>query len=130
MTAHRLIVIAMSADPDGLPLFSQTFPGNTVDASTLAPALARLKASLPLPPSLPPCLPALGARKTIFVADRGAVSQDNLLAVRAAGLHYIVGLRLRRAGEEIAALLDDSAPYEEVEENLLAKTFESGGRPA
>ena len=113
-SSHRLIVIAMAVDPDGLPLFSQTFPGNTVDASTLAPALARLK--------------ALGVQKTIFVADRGAVSQDNLLAVRAAGLDYIVGLRLRRAGEDIAALLDDPAPYEEVEENLLAKTVEFGGR--
>lgn len=112
--SHRQIVIGMAVDPDGLPLLSETFAGNTVDSKTIAPVLRRLK--------------GMGVQDVVFVADRGAVSKTNLKAIRKAELHYIVGLRLRNAGELMPGILKDSTPYETIEENLLAKKVELKGR--
>jgi len=74
---------------EGLPLLSETFAGNTVDSKTIAPVLRRLK--------------GMGVQDVVFVADRGAVSQTNLKAIRKAELHYIVGLRLRNAERDSAS---------------------------
>jgi len=112
--SHRQIVIGMAVDPDGLPLLSQTFAGNTIDSKTVAPVLERLK--------------AVGVQDVIFVADRGAVSQMNLKAMRKAELHYIVGLRLRNAGDLMPGILKDPTAYESIEDNLLAKKVALNGR--
>ena len=112
--SHRQIVLGMAVDPDGLPLLSETFAGNTVDTKTIRPVVTRLE--------------AMGAGDVVFVADRGAVSQSNLKAVRKAELHYIVGLRLRNAGELMPKILNDTTAYETIEDNLLAKKVVVGGR--
>jgi len=112
--SHRQIVIGMAVDPDGLPLLSETFAGNTLDSKTIAPVLSRLE--------------AMGVQDVVFVADRGAVSQTNLKAIRKAELHYIVGLRLRNAGELMPGILKDTTPYETIQENLPAKKVVLGGR--
>lgn len=115
-TSHRVILAGMAVDPLGLPLLSQVFPGNTMDAQTIKPVLKRLK--------------ALGVDKTTFVMDRGGVSEENLEAIRSQGLHYIVGLRLRRARELHAVIDADKSPYETVADGngLLVRAIKHEGR--
>jgi hypothetical protein len=113
--SHRQIVVGMAVDPDGLPLLSQTFPGNTVDVKTVAPVVARLK--------------EMKVEEIVFVSDRGTVSQENLKAIRQAGLHYIVGLKLRQAKDLRPIIVRDASPYQMVQENLLAKKVMLEGRP-
>lgn len=111
--SHRQILIGMAVDPDGLPLLTQTFRGNTADSKTVVPVIARLK--------------KLGVDRAVFVADRGMVSRKNLEQISGAGLDYIVGLRLRRAGAAIGQVLADTSPYEQVKEGLQAKRVKLGG---
>lgn len=112
--SHRQIIIGMAVDPDGLPLVTEVFSGNTADSKTILPVVARLK--------------DLGVEKTVIVADRGMVSKDNLSEIAQAGLEYIVGLRLRRAGKEMDEILADKSPCEAVSDGLQAKriTLKSG----
>jgi len=112
--SHRQIVVGMAVDPDGLPLLSQTFPGNTVDVTTIAPVVKRLK--------------EMKVEEIVFVSDRGTVSEDNLRAIHQAGLHYIVGLKLRQAKDLRPVIVQDSSPYQVVRENLLAKKLVHKGR--
>lgn len=112
--SHRQMVVGMAVDPDGLPLLSHCFPGNTVDVQTVDPVVERLH--------------ALGIRDIVFVADRGVLSAANLEAIRQAGLHYIVGVRLRQSGELMPTILADTAPYEELESGLQVKRIEREGR--
>lgn len=113
-TSHRRIVVGMAVDPEGLPLLSHTFPGHTADSQTIATVLARLK--------------AMGVNRVVFVADRGCVSLANLKSIRAAGMDYIVGLRLRRAGSLMPTILADKTPYQKVADNLLAKAVQLDDR--
>jgi len=113
-SSHRQIVVGLAVDGDGLPLVSETFAGNTVDGKTLPVVVKRLK--------------GMGVEQVVFVADRGCVSKKNLEEIGQAGLEYIVGLRLRRAGDLMPAILADTSPYESVQENLLAKAVKREGK--
>jgi len=85
-----------------------------VDVKTLPVVVKRLR--------------GMGVEQVVFVADRGCVSKKNLEEIGRAGLDYIVGLRLRRAGDLVPAILADTSPYEQVQENLLAKAVEREGK--
>jgi len=70
---------------------------DTSDQITVVPMLTRLH--------------GMGLRNVCWVADRGMTSEKNLASVRAAGLHYIVGVRLRAAEDLGTPSLKDEAPY-------------------
>jgi hypothetical protein len=55
-------------------------------------------------------------------------SEVNLSSVRAAGLHYVVGIRLRAAEDLRAAITADEAAYHKAAEGLLVKDVRLGDR--
>jgi len=111
---RKQIVIGLAVDQQGLPIASDVFSGDTSDALTVVPMLTRLR--------------ALGLRKVIWVADRGMASAENISAVRAAGLHYIVGIRLRAAEELREAISQDRKPFVPTDEGMMVKEVRVAGR--
>lgn len=111
---RKQIVIGLAVDQQGIPVASDVFSGDTNDSLTVVPMLTRLR--------------AMGIQNVVWVADRGMASKDNLAAVRAARLDYIVGIRLRAAEELRAAISADDAPFEHAAEGLQAKEVIVDGR--
>ena len=68
--------------PEGLPLGCEIFPGNTYEGDTLIPAVEKLAARAP------------GARLAV-IADAGLLSKANEAALRARGIPFILGARLK-----------------------------------
>jgi transposase len=104
---RRQIVIGLAADQQGLPIASDVWSGDTNDALTVVPMLSRLR--------------QMGLSRVVWVADRGMASDANMAAVRAAGLDYILGVRLRAVEALRAAISADTKPYEQAAEGLLVK---------
>jgi hypothetical protein len=111
---RKQIVVGLAVDQQGLPIASDVYSGDTGDVVTVVPMLERLR--------------HLGLRKVMWVADRGMASDLNLAAVRAAGLDYIVGVRLRAVPELRAAISADDTPYVDAAEGLQVKEVRQGGR--
>lgn len=111
---RKQIVIGLAVDQQGLPIASDVYGGDTSDALTVVPMLDRLK--------------RLGLKRVIWVADRGMASSMNLASVRAAGIDYIVGVRLRAAEELRAAISRDDTAYVEAGEGLQVKEVRVEGK--
>ena len=111
---RKQIVIGLAVDQEGLPIASDVYSGDTNDALTVVPMLERLK--------------ALGLRNVVWVADRGMASSLNVASVAAAGLDYILGVRLRADDDLRAAIARDDTPYAEAAEGLMAKDIRLGDR--
>jgi hypothetical protein len=111
---RRQIVIGLAVDQNGLPIASDVHSGETNDSVTVVPMLTRLR--------------SLGLSRVVWVADRGMASDLNLSSVRAAGLHYVVGIRLRAVEDLRAAITADPTPYRSAAEGLLVKDVRLGNR--
>ena len=111
---RRQIVIGLATDQQGLPIASDVFSGDTNDALTVVPMLTRLR--------------AMGLSRVVWVADRGMSSDANMAAIRIHNLDYILGIRLRAAGDLRAAISADTTPYEEAAEGLMVKQVRIGGK--
>ena len=77
------VVLALAVTGDGLPLSYEVFPGSCYEGHTLIPVLREMQQRQKL-------------NQVICVADRGMMSRANMTALEEAGLHYIVGGRLRQ----------------------------------
>jgi transposase len=75
----------MAVDPEGLPLASAIFPGNTQDVSTVPAMIAKRK--------------GLGVQQCLFGSDSGMVSAEHLEALETAGLDTLVGPRMHQLKE-------------------------------
>ena len=104
---RRQIVIGLAVDQNGLPIASDVHSGETSDTVTVVPMLTRLR--------------ALGLSRVVWVADRGMASDVNLSSVRAAGIHYVVGIRLRAAEDLRAAISADQTAYCRAADGLMVK---------
>ena len=110
------IAIGLVVTADGLPVASDVFLGNTSDATTVKERVADLKERF-------------GIERTIFVGDRGILSQRNVEALAAEGYRYISAIPTRgRLGKELVALAGGLDSYEVVQPGkLLAKELEREG---
>jgi len=79
----RQVVIGMVMTRRGIPLCHHTFPGNTVDKTTVAQVVSDLKSRFKL-------------GRIIFVGDRGMLSDSNLGHLMEEGLDMIVAHPVRR----------------------------------
>ncbi len=68
---------------DGWPITHHVFAGNWRDAKTVPEVIEDLEKHF-------------GLRRVVFVGDRGMVTSDNLVLLRAHGQGYVVGLNRRR----------------------------------
>jgi transposase len=104
---RKQIVIGLATDREGLPLASAVFPGNTMDAQTVA--LMRQRVS------------RLKLGRIVLVCDRGMVSQANLQDLQGQGYDYLVGVKLRQLTEVREQVLCQPGAYRRVEDNLQVK---------
>ena len=111
---RRQIVVGLATDQQGLPIVSEVFSGETNDALTVVPMLDRLK--------------ALGLANVVWVTDRGMASDANLASVRAAGMRYILGARLRPDDPLRTAIGTNDEPFVKAADGLMVKDVHVGRR--
>jgi transposase len=87
---RKQIVLALVVTREGLPITHEVLPGNTADVSTLKETVEKLSKKFDI-------------GKTIFVCDRGLISEGNLEKLDEFRFPYIVALK-RRGNNEAKAL--------------------------
>lgn len=76
-----IIVIGLVVNRDGYPISVDMYPGKTFEGHTMLPVIKNLQERY-------------GIKTLTIVADAGMLSLDNIEAINAANLHYIVGARM------------------------------------
>lgn len=84
---HPQIMLGLLVGENGYPIGYDIFEGNTFEGKTLLPVLARIEKRYRL-------------GKPVVVADAAMLSKDNLDALEAKKLPFIVAARLRNESEE------------------------------
>jgi len=87
-------------DGEGYPLCCELWPGNTADVKSLKVVAGRLKNRF-------------GIERMCVVADRGMISRKTIAELEDDGIHYILGVRMRRNADLAPQLLDDRG-YKEI----------------
>jgi transposase len=104
------VLLALFVTPQGLPVGYEVFPGASFEGHTLIPVLKKLRQQYQL-------------ESVIFVADRGMLSDENLIFLEQEKFQYIVGARLHNMSKAIKEkILDES--------NYTAGNSEENGRIA
>jgi len=86
------VVMGLLIDNQGLPISYELFPGNTMDQNTLVDSVQSLKELYHLD-------------EITVVADRGLNGKENLVYLQEEGHHFVIGYTLKRASEEMKALV-------------------------
>src|SRR3990172_1130546 len=97
----KQMVVGVILDGRGMPVCSELWPGNTADVKTLLPVIERLRRRF-----------AIG--RVCIVADRGMISKATIRELELKGVHYILGVRMRRQKEVSEEVLGRAGRYEEV----------------
>lgn len=92
------VLLALLVTPEGLPMGYEVFPGASFEGHTLIPILKNLKSTYEL-------------NNIIFVADRGLLSEENLLFLEQEKFQYIVGARLRNLPKSLQEKILDEKNY-------------------
>lgn len=82
------VVLALVTTTDGLPVTYRLFPGNIYEGNTLIAMIEEIRK-------------VHEVRNVLLVADRAMFSKQNLAAMEAADIKYIVASRLRRLPNEL-----------------------------
>ena len=83
------ITIGLLTDQDGFPLMVSAFEGNKAETKTMLPVIESFMAAHQLP-------------DVTVVADAGMVSEANQKAIEAAGLSFILGMKIPRVPYVVA----------------------------
>ena len=102
------VVVCVVMGQDGYPLTCEVWPGNTADVTSVQKVISMLKRRFEV-------------RRTVLVCDRGMVSAKNLRRIRAAGMHYIIGVRMRQVSEVRREVLSRAGRCRTVQDNLRVK---------
>ena len=106
------VVIGLAVTREGIPVRCWVWAGNTNDQSVVEEVKRDLTGW------------KLG--RAIYVVDSGFSGQQNLRHLRAAGGHYIAGLKLRSGMPETEQALSRPGRYRAVRENLRVKEVRVG----
>ena len=88
------VLLALMVTMEGLPVGYEVLPGASFEGHSLVPTLRRLRRAHDL-------------RRVVCVADRGMTGEDNMAAMEAEGMHFIVGAKLKQLpGKRKAEILD------------------------
>lgn len=93
------VLLALAVTETGLPVRYTVLPGATFEGHSLIPVVKALQTDCE-------------AEDAVVVADRGMLSEDNLNALEEAGLHYIVGARLKSLSRAAQTQVLDADRYE------------------
>jgi len=108
------VILGLLVTREGIPVAHEVFPGATADVETFREVLKGLRRRFRL-------------RRVILVVDRGMVSREVLEEIRAMGLEYIVGVRMRRL-RAVREVLSRGGRFREVKGNLKVKEVWHEGR--
>ena len=98
------VLLALAVTETGLPVHYRVLPGATFEGHSLLPVVRALQKDYEV-------------SEVVIVADRGMLSEDNLKALEDAGLHYIVGARLKSLPHAVQATLLDADHYQALGED-------------
>ena len=105
------VLLALAVTETGLPVRYTVLPGATFEGHSLIPVVQALQADSE-------------AEDAVVVADRGMLSEANLNALEAAGLHYIVGARLKSLPQRLQTQALDASGYETLKDGDGARVRE------
>lgn len=96
----KQLMVGVLMTSSGIPIAHEVFPGNTADVTSFATIIKSVKEKYKL-------------ENVVLVADRGMVSEENLLILEEMGLGYIVGVRMRSLPADMqTTLMADLDPKE------------------
>lgn len=101
------VVVGLAVTRDGLPVRSWVFPGNTMDATTVAQVKKDLQGW------------RLG--RCVFVGDAGMNSDENRRQLALGGGKYILAAKMRAGDDVSKEVLTRAGRYQEVAGNLRVK---------
>jgi len=97
----KQMVVGAVIDDKGRPICCEMWPGNTADVKTLIAIAERMRKRF-------------GIRQFCIVADRGMISSDTVEKLQAAGIPYILGVRMRLLKSVKTEVLTRAGRYVEV----------------
>lgn len=78
----KQLIVGVLMTAEGVPIAHEVFPGNMADVTAFSRIMTIIKKKYRI-------------EKVILIADRGMVSEENLVHLEQTGLSYIVGVRMR-----------------------------------
>jgi hypothetical protein len=90
------IVLALVVDSQGMPVAYEIFKGNLSETKTLLPVLESLRSRFSI-------------KNVTIVCDRAMASKPNVLALQAAGFHYVIATKLRSISKKLK--INDLSEY-------------------
>lgn len=109
----KQLIVGVLMTASGVPIAHEVFPGNTADVKSFATIIKTVREKYKL-------------EKVILVADRGMVSEENLLVLEEMGMGYIVGVRMRSLPRDLqTTLMADLDPkeMEKVSDHLFTRQY-------
>jgi len=97
----KQLIVGVLMTTDGVPIAHEVFKGNTADVTSFSRIVTILKEKYSID-------------KVILIADRGMVSEENIVHLEQSGLSYIVGIRMRLLPQTLKKKL--LVPLDEEEE--------------
>lgn len=91
------IVVALMVTPEGFPVGYEVFSGSTFEGHTLIPVIKSF-------------IKKHQVEHFTVVADAAMISAENVAALRAEKINYIVGARLGNVAADLLALIDTKLP--------------------
>jgi len=91
------IVVALMVTPDGFPVGYEVFSGSTFEGHTLIPVIKSF-------------IKKHQVKNFTVVADAAMISAENVAALRAEKINYIVGARLGNVSSDLLASIDTKLP--------------------
>lgn len=82
-----IVQMGLFMDRDGVPVGMKTFPGNTVDKSTLVDATAEV-------------IGPMGYGRFVYCADRGLCTMANIAHIVGQGMGYLLGKSIKKTKKE------------------------------
>jgi hypothetical protein len=101
------IVVGLAVTRDGIPVRCWTFPGNTVDVTTVAKVKADLR--------------DWKLSRCVFVGDAGMISAANLIELSRGGGRYLLATPVARGDAITREVIGRPGRYREVDDNLQIK---------
>ena len=109
----KQLIVGVLMTSSGIPIAHEVFPGNTADVKSFATIVKTVKEKYKL-------------EKVVLVADRGMVSEENLLILEEMKLGYIVGVRMRSLPHDFQTTLMadlDLKDMERVNDHLFTRQY-------
>lgn len=102
------IVVALMVTPEGFPVGYEVFSGDTFEGHTLIPSINSF-------------IKKHHVEQLVVVADAAMISSENVTALRAENINYIVGARLGSLSTELLSTIHTQLPREDGR-NIRIKT--------